>query len=904
MIQLYKYEQRKREMNRKKVSRILLPLLLVGMLTLAFNIQEIEAPSTTWTVDDDGPADFHTIQEAISSMQVSDGDTIFVHNGTYNEETVVNKAVSLIGESTDAVIDGGVSVETDNVTIQGFMILAGPFQVGRSPLESRLFRNVEVADNVVNTDIHLYNTVNATVRKNTLTNGGIWVEAFPQSTIPFGNNTIAENSITNASTGIFVRSSRGNKITGNTLRSNDVGILVGGGADATISDNLVANGGVGIHLLSTNNTLAGNRMVDNLYNFGFGQYWAHPNCIDTSNTINGMPVYYLEDQSNIVLDSETYPDIGFLALINCVNVTVKDLTITRNGQGIPLEGGSNNTILNCKTLENVIGIWARTSMDEQNTHYSFIGNTVSHNGAGMWLVGSSRNKVTNNNFENNTRINVPSQVRFHYGELMQSYGWTSGALSLYASTSNTIVGNTMINSDEGIYLGSFSGNNTLRNNAITGNLHNFGVDHHARGLSYYVQDIDESNTVDGKPIIYWINHHNEQVPKNAGYVAIVNSTDIAIKFLNLSKNRQGILLVSSNDTVISSNRISNAACGMVITSSSELFPGPVYHSANDTVYNNTIIACGTAVCVYSGKGHTISSNYISGNIAGIYLKMPSSNAVVIANTITNCTYWGNQMIPHDAWLWDVGVYGPAGINIESSDNVIAGNTVSYNDIGMTIGLITMRGNNVIYHNNFVDNIYKHVMIGSLNIWDNGYPSGGNYWSDYTGMDIYGGPNQDERGSDGIGDSPFMLSEWIDPDVPPECRDQRDRYPLMKPWMPPTTFADLIRRKAWPKHNHYDISRDENKRQTLYATVKNLGNQTVWVKAVFNVTRDDGSSIVIESEPLLIEKEEILELSANFRPLTDKDVGRYSVSATCWYSHDGTVWAQGEKKKTFKFNVIS
>lgn len=891
-------------MLRKAVSGVMLTLLIVSMLTLAFTIQPVKAEPTTWTVDDDAPADFHTIQEALNSMQVSDGDTIFVHNGTYREDIAVNKTVSLIGESTEAEIGGGVSVETDNVTVRGFMIRDGHLRVGRSPLERRLFRNVVVVDNVVETDFHMYNTVNATVRKNTLANGGIWVEAFPQPSILLGNTTIAENFITNASIGISVRSSRGNKIIGNTLRSNDVGILVGGGADATISDNLVENGGIGIHLSSTNNRLAGNRMVDNLYNFGFGQYLAHPNYIDASNTINGMPVYYLEDQSNIVLNSDTHPEIGFLALINCANVTVKDLTITCNGQGILLEGGSNNTILNCTTVENVIGIWARTSLEEQNTRHSFIGNTVSHNGVGLWLVGCSLSKITNNTFENNTRINVPSQVRLHFGELKQTYGGTSGALTLYASTSNTIAGNIMINGDEGIFLGSYSGNNTLRNNAMTGNLLNFGVDHHARSLSHYVQDIDASNTVEGKPIIYWVNEHNEQVPKNAGYVAIVNSTDITIRYLDLSKNRQGILLVSSNDTVISSNRISSAACGIITTSSSELFPGPIHHSANTTVYNNTIIACGTAVCLYSGKGHTVSSNHISNNIAGIYLKMPSSNVAIIGNTITNCTYWSHQMIPHDAWLRDVGAYGPAGINIESPDNVIAGNTVSSNDLGMIIGLLTMRGNNVIYHNNFIDNTYRQVMIGSLNVWEHGYPSGGNYWSDYTGMDMYSGPDQDESGSDGIGDSPFMLTEWMGPDVPAEWRDQRDRYPLMKPWMPPTAFADLIRRKAWPKHNHYDISRDENEHQTLYATVKNLGNQTVWVKAVFNVTRDDRSSTIVESEPLLIETEETADLSANFGILTEKDLGRYSVSATCWYSHDETVWVQGEKKKKFKFNVMS
>jgi len=58
----------------------------------------------------------------------------------------------------------------------------------------------------------------------------------------------------------------------------------------------------------------------------------------------------------------------------------------------------------------------------------------------------------------------------------------------------------------------------------------------------------------------------------------------------------------------------------------------------------------------------------------------------------------------------------------------------------------------------------------VNVWDNGYPSGGNYWSDYNGTDMYGGSYQNETGSDGIGDTPYVINE-----------KNRDNYPLMNPW---------------------------------------------------------------------------------------------------------------------------
>ena len=889
-------------MNRRAVFGTMLTLLLVSMSPLAFNIETAKAEPRIWTVDDDEPADFHTVEDAISSPQVVGGDTIFVYNGTYYDPIVVTKAVSLIGESKDAVMRGSISVETDNVTIRNFMIQDGYFHLGRGPFEHRSFKNIAIIDNAVNGSVQMFNTVNATIRENRLTNGGIWVEAFPLPLPTFGNNTIAQNIITNAGVGIFIRFSIRNKIIRNTLSGNDAGILLEGD-NTTVLDNLVGDGGIGIHLVSVNNRLAGNRLVNNLYNLGFGYGWAHANYIDTTNTINGMPVYYLVNQSNTVLDPDTYPHIGFLALINCVNVTVKDLAFTRNGQGILLEGGSGIFVQNCFVVENVVGVLSRAPLDEQNTGHTFVGNTISDNGLGMWLQASGLNSITNNTFEDNTRTNVPHQIRVHYGDLRQSYGWASGALSLYGSTSNTIIGNTMINSDEGIYLGIFSDNNTLRNNTMIDNLHNFGVEHYERRLSCYVQDIDQTNLVQGKPIIYWVNQHDTQVPKNAGYVAIVNSTNISIKDLNLSKNRQGILIVSCNNSLISGNRISATACGVVVRQSAKQFPGPLYHSMNITIYSNAITACGTAICLYSGEGHTVSSNCISGNIAGIRVKMPSSHTVILANTITNCTYWGHEKVPHDSWLWDVGIYGPAGIDIESPNNVVAGNTISYNEIGMTIGLLTMVGANVIYHNNFINNLYRPAMIGSINLWDNGYPSGGNYWSDCTREDFYSGPYQNETGSDGIGDYPYALSEWMGPDVPPEWREQCDNYPLMEPWVPPGALADLVRRRAWPEHTHYRISNDEDEHQTLHAQVKNLGNQTVWVKLTFNISKNGVPSNIIESEPVLIPEGAIAELLVDFGPLANTDVGRYHVSATCWYSHNKIAWVQGQERKAFKFHVV-
>jgi len=83
---------------------------------------------------------------------------------------------------------------------------------------------------------------------------------------------------------------------------------------------------------------------------------------------------------------------------------------------------------------------------------------------------------------------------------------------------------------------------------------------------------------------------------------------------------------------------------------------------------------------------------------------------------------------------------------------------------------------VFYHNNIFRGGIQFPwgdLIG--NLWDNGYPSGGNYWKDQSPKsDYYSGPNQDQPGSDGIVDTPYDLGY-----------SNKDRYPFMNPYREPS-----------------------------------------------------------------------------------------------------------------------
>ena len=330
----------------------------------------------------------------------------------------------------------------------------------------------------------------------------------------------------------------------------------------------------------------------------------------------------------------------------------------------------------------------------------------------------------------------------------------------------------------------------------------------------------------------------------------------------------------------------------------------IYKSSYAKINDNIIMDnLGPGVFIYESHHNIISNNIITNNQNnGIFIYAPSDNAgwnIIKANSITSNTLSGIHLTDSHRNILEANVISnqrSGGIFfLQATNNTIKHNLIANNQRGIALWGYHTSGNS-FFHNNFIINTHQvHGEYYGSNSWDDRYPSGGNYWSDqYHGecADHFSGPGQDIPGSDGIVDTPYVIDE-----------NNQDRYPLMNPWIPPGLFADLIQRKAWPEHHHYDISKDEDEDQTLCAKVKNLGNETVWAKALFNITKEDGSSAIIESELMLIETEATVDLSANFGPLTDEDIGKYSVSATCSYSHTKIVWAQGKKTKAFKFNIV-
>jgi parallel beta-helix repeat protein len=271
----------------------------------------------------------------------------------------------------------------------------------------------------------------------------------------------------------------------------------------------------------------------------------------------------------------------------------------------------------------------------------------------------------------------------------------------------------------------------------------------------------------------------------------------------------GILLFSSNSNIIENNSISNSRVGIYLRSfsSSNLIANNTVYSngyaginlfswcSNNIIYNNSVYSnYDFGILVESScDSNTVASSSIYNSSRGLKLTEASSNTIINNYIHSNSVYGvrlysssdsntiANNYIVRNNYgilLWDspsnntienntCSFNNWEGIKLElSSSNTITNNTCSFNKVGISISFST---DNKIYYNNIIANSDQALDTSNNgNQWDNGYPSGGNFWSDYNKSDDFSGPGQNIPGSDGIGDMPYEIDT-----------DSRDNYPLMK-----------------------------------------------------------------------------------------------------------------------------
>jgi parallel beta-helix repeat protein len=267
----------------------------------------------------------------------------------------------------------------------------------------------------------------------------------------------------------------------------------------------------------------------------------------------------------------------------------------------------------------------------------------------------------------------------------------------------------------------------------------------------------------------------------------------------------GIRLMSSSNTTVK-NCKSNNYLGLLLGNSSEnhitdnAFDGIYLADAsnNNTVIENTITYTTLdGILIQDSQYNNCSHNCITTSYRHGFFLLRSSNNTIYNNTITTTqngislqSSTGNHLFMNT--ITQSKLYS---ISLEdaSYNNKISSNTIRENAYGTAIDASS--SDNTIYHNNFINNNHNAYDFCS-NSWDNDYPSGGNYWDDYTGTDT----NDDD-----IGDTPYP--------IPGDSNE--DRYPLMTTWGDqnyppfPPGIAGPTAGKAGIEYQYTFVVRDPN-----------------------------------------------------------------------------------------------
>ena len=239
---------------KKIVSTLLLTFfLLVSVIGSVFNIRLVSSEPRIWIVDDDGPADFHSIQEAINAA--GDGDIINVRSGTYYENLVLNKSVALIGENKSAtIIDGGGKLYESVLCIRANETMVANFTIQNSGyMAYGIFlegvQNTTIIRNrIINNQfgIVLFSSYKNIIVENYINGSyfdavGVWGGS--------AYNIIANNLISKATHGIYLGSCNYNNIIKNEINKCSLGIYANYIHDATIEGNIIENNGCGMYLV-------------------------------------------------------------------------------------------------------------------------------------------------------------------------------------------------------------------------------------------------------------------------------------------------------------------------------------------------------------------------------------------------------------------------------------------------------------------------------------------------------------------------------------------------------------------------------------------------------------------------------------------------------------------------------
>jgi len=407
--------------------------LIFSSISLASGYELLS--NNTIYVDDDGTADYTNIQDAIDNS--SDGDTIFVFNGTYNENINVSKSVTIIGQNRNNTIINGmentsVKIVKDYVSINGFTILdsgdnafhagiwinanntiinqniirnnyngvvinnfcnnsilncdidnpdayyysAYGIRIKGEKAKNNYIENCNIQDIVVGSGIYLDTSLNNIIKTCSLQNNGRSIY------LHYSNNNDIINCIINNKIEISSRSNN-NSIENCKLMSS---ISINGGDYNIIKNNSFMNSNLNLY------SCIGSSVINNSFtNKGISVDYTDSSIID-NNYIQDKPIVFYSKISNKIINQS----VAQIILEKCQNITIQNQEISDINRAIQLISSNNCKLYSNELRNNEVGI--NIQYNSNNCHIYM--NYLADNTEGIKISQSSNSIVENNTIYN------------------------------------------------------------------------------------------------------------------------------------------------------------------------------------------------------------------------------------------------------------------------------------------------------------------------------------------------------------------------------------------------------------------------------------------------------------------------------------------------------------------------
>ena len=384
---------------------------------------------------------------------------------------------------------------------------------------------------------------------------------------------------------------------------------------------------------------------------------------------------------------------GTCFVIGADHITVSGaghgITGNSTGNGIELSGRTNVTIRDLSICNFTNGIFMETTV------YSTVHNVTATNnrgtgGCGIYFSGANGNTISECEASGNAFTGLYMESGSTHNNVTNctaNSNWYYGIVLWSSSNNNTLQNSTVSDNERGIALGYSNANaihnNTLRNNSL------YGLE---------MQQPSNNNAVSNNAI-----DNNEQygiyIGTHGSYYSgnrIIGNT--------ITNNNYGLYTMNATNTTIEGNCITNNSHGLRLE-----------ESAHNLIVGNTIETySGTGISLYHNSPHNrVQQNKVSGGESysgniGISLDW-AHHTVLTGNRVANNRGWGMYIggtsqyaiVDQNEIVHNEG-YGGTGIGITSSRNNVTNNTVSWNDVGLSItndGYENVIGNNTIGDNN-------------------------------------------------------------------------------------------------------------------------------------------------------------------------------------------------------------